>query len=382
LDKTKRMKYIVPIVLLLLSTAANSQGSYGVNDEKNKVSPAIVAPPTDFKSYPSVYKGSARQWRKICIQSPDQSKSWLEYYKAEKYAVMNSRKKVSNHKQVHLDSIVTAAQKHINGTYEMNYILGLNTKDPKEAGIFYEKAYQLSSNNIEILDEMAGYYEITGQTKKKNSILNAISKIGKYSNYKLEYAYNLLLSLPASSVLVTNGEADTYPLWVMQSVKRFRRDVTVINLDLITHEPYRKKMMSQLKMTDPGTSEAEQFISKLYINNPTKYIALSLTLPVNILKVFQNNLYLSGTAFIVRGEAVNNKLMLENTYANLRLLNIKSINKSKGDKKLGKNYLMMLSNLYSSYKNTNLIKANEVKNLAKIIAEENDLWLEIKHKFN
>ena len=62
-----------------------------------------------------------------------------------------------------------------------------------------------------------------------------------------EYAWNLMAGLDPDAIIFTNGDNDTFPLWYLQEVENFRRDVTVVNLALINLPWYIK----QLKRTDP-----------------------------------------------------------------------------------------------------------------------------------
>ena len=182
----------------------------------------------------------------------------------------------------------------------------------------------------------------------------------------IDYGADLLHSSPQNSTLITHSFDDTYSVLFQQLNKEKRQDVTVINLDFCQSKEYRESLLKKgYQLNYKGTIDTK-FLSDLVTMNPSKKIALSMTLPKDYFLNQNQPLEICGLVFIPsqdRNFRTDNQLIWEKQLT-------KKVLDSETElaNRLSKNYLPLLLELRQLYQSKNLLeKKREVDDwIAKI----------------
>src|SRR5467141_1674103 len=61
----------------------------------------------------------------------------------------------------------------------------------------------------------------------------------------MDYSYNIIASLDSNAILITNGDNDTYPGWILTRIIRYRPDVEIVNRSLLNTGWYPSMIMGE-----------------------------------------------------------------------------------------------------------------------------------------
>ena len=137
-----------------------------------------------------------------------------------------------------------------------------------------------------------------------------------------------------NAILITNGDNDTYPVWMLQDVQDVRRDVIVINRSLALLPDYLNRVLEtnnikafQVQKTaeDYEVSNLSQLINHLKVNS-NRPIYFANTVAPDALNKHKKNLYMTGLASKYSESRFDNMKIMAHHYEKDFLLDYLKVN--------------------------------------------------------
>ncbi len=108
---------------------------------------------------------------------------------------------------------------------------------------------------------LAAAYAVRGLPDSARWALQEGKRAGAFQRWNVEMCRNILRTCDRNAILLVNGDGDTFPMYYLQGVERYRNDVTVLHLGLLNTPWYARWMKSTKGFGAPlrelGYSERE-----------------------------------------------------------------------------------------------------------------------------
>lgn len=336
------------------------------------------------------YVRQAELWWKEVEKNRSSEESWYNYFRACRNAHGTANWNNDFVKESPFlktgPEIVSLMEQNIPDTFTYNYVAYSIYGIAPSKGGYLLKAYDINPDFEGINAAMVTYAVSILDNDLRKEVNRHWFALNELSPGLLSYAYNVLMSVEPGSILLTQHDNDSYPAWMLQDVKNIRPDVLVINFDFLLIDSYRNEIFKllgikpmDLRLSSDYELNWQKVLSHFlsdYRNDRPLYIAM--TVSREYYKDFADKTIVSGLAYRFSGgsrdlvklnrELIEHQFLLD--YIRVRLLpdsNQNNVNKQ------NINYLESLKIVFDHYQGIgDEIRANEIKELALIIAANSD----------
>jgi len=126
------------------------------------------------------------------------------------------------------------------------YLKGMcshGTSDNLENLRYLEKAVDLEPEYMDPWTSLVIHYMQMQEFEKMDVALRKLLEGNAFYTEVMDYSYNMFASMEKYSILITNGDNDTYPGWILTRILEIRPDITIINRSLLNTDWYPGLML-------------------------------------------------------------------------------------------------------------------------------------------
>lgn len=235
----------------------------------------------------SFYEEQSRLWKGVITSDPDEGEAWYYHYMAERSLLQLKEPELwANDKDEfyqRLDPILIEASNHIGNDFEYYFIKGLNSGGQSSIDAL-QQAYDIDPHRPEVYGWLFSYHVPRFHEDECADLAKRMLQSNIYSDANLKWNYNALVSTEKNSLIISNGDLDGIPKWVLQYGADVRKDVLVVNKWLLAYQDaYRETIYSNLHLQEPERPASTYGDAKAYADY----------LVVDLLKRSQRPAYIS-----------------------------------------------------------------------------------------
>jgi hypothetical protein len=138
------------------------------------------------------------------------------------------------------------------GKYPSNpvllYLTGLTKKwggGSLEGQQILEHAAVLDPDYMDPWYALVGVYLANGKRENADAALRRLFEGRAVEDEIMDFSYNMFASMDSNAILITNGDNDTYPGWILTRIIRYRPDVKIVNRSLLNTDWYFSLIMRE-----------------------------------------------------------------------------------------------------------------------------------------
>jgi hypothetical protein len=268
-------------------------------------------------------------WKKETEKDPKNANAWINYYLASRNSyIVGEEKDTPDAKTVNrfgrLKSIVAGMETNVPQSFEYNFVKWMNGNNDLRLFPYLQKAHELAPAEPGPVFSLIYYYEIRGDYEKRDQYVNAYYKLGDYSPGLLNYAYNMLSGLEKNAIIFTEGDKDTDGTLILQGAKGIRKDVRLLNMNLLLIKDYRDRLFKELEIPpldiDPfsGDENFERYrksiVEHVTQNSQHRPVYVGETVRMPYTEPIRDKLYLTGLASLYSTVKIDNFFLLKKNY--------------------------------------------------------------------
>jgi len=108
-----------------------------------------------------------------------------------------------------------------------------------------ERAAALDPDYMDPWYSLAVEYLVHGDRENADAALRRLLDGRAVDDEIMDFSYNMIASLDSNAILITNGDNDTYPGWILTRIIRFRPDVNIVNKSLLNTDWYPASIVKE-----------------------------------------------------------------------------------------------------------------------------------------
>jgi formylglycine-generating enzyme required for sulfatase activity len=320
--------------------------------------PETIYPKTRIIKPLEWYSRQASLWHEEVVRNSGNADAWLNYFVATRY---------SQGGKSELGAIALQSSNSIKGTFEDFVIQSLNSGYSKQSFEQMQKAYRMQPANPVTYIEMLQFYEYSQESDARKEFSEKLYRTGLVSPSLLNYCYNVLMTLEENAILFTDSDNTTVPIYMIQDVVGARKDVTVLNLDMLVMEDYRSVKLNSvgLELQDVSSASKQELCALLPAQNTERSFYYALTLAKDNILSIKDQLYVVGLASQLSSKRLDNISIIKNNLENRFLLDYLTVdfngeNEFSAGRVLNANYLVPMLLLLEHYKSAKDVAKAEV----------------------